>query len=254
MKLIKIGIIVLLLYGCKEKESKEEITLENEMSSFISKNLDISNHVNIEQKSNTSINIHFITKKSDSVNSFFLDEESNNIIIAILTHKFHNNFDSEKDLVFKLSFDGYREVLSNKLTKSERNFIYEKFQNNKLFHDFALYTVKDFKYLNNLKATEDIKYLNQNFNEIFEFNGTFWELLEEYSNSCDNKKNNLKSLYHFVFFVNIVNNGNDLGKGDIEQAHWLYYLNKCYLDENVLTMSLGEVINYIDSLGDNGVE
>lgn len=188
-----------------------------------------------------------IVFKGKSKNSFFLDKESNNMIIAMLDYTFYDELNNTNEINYKLGFEGYPDVLQMTITKEKLTENYVYFNNTPIFYDFVEFAFINMGYINVLRATQLIEYLNKNYSEIFNYNGSFWNLLYDYSKACKSPEKNLKGIYNFVWFAGSTSDPANPREDDINQDVFKYYLKSCNLKPELLSMDALELMKYLDA-------
>lgn len=240
-----IFISVFVISSCSFLSKKE--TNEKEMAVKFSKRLEswnLHNTTGIKQKE--GVLFVEIFYKGQGENSFFLDKESNNMILAMLGYSFHKEFKAIDTIKYQLKFEGYSDVFNmtlsqDKLLENNNNFIATP-----IFHEFVEYSFLNLKYLDVLRSTQLIKYLNENYSEIFNYNGSFWNLLYDYSKACENPQDNLKSVFHFILFSSLTKDPDNPRDDDINQDAFKYYLSKCGFPDELLKQNTLEIMEYLD--------
>jgi hypothetical protein len=142
-----------------------------------------------------------IDYKGIDLNSFFIDSESNNLIIALVCHRLYKSLDPKlRSISFSIRFQNYKEYYQIELNKEQLKKFNSSFENNPLFEKFVVYSLRNMKYLLVTESTQLIGLLQKRYSENFSHKGSFWKLLQGYSEGCKNK---IKSQPYndFIFFV-----------------------------------------------------
>jgi hypothetical protein len=150
---------------------------------------------NIENEGNKELKIFF---KSPT----YLDKESQKLTLVILSsrlYKYLKDFKSVNYIIIDEGFD--HEPLSYTISDSDLNVIYSRFQDNSLFEELLKYSFNNIDQNELIKCNIIIEEMHKLMPETFDFQGSFWLLLEKFS-LAENEDS--KDWKYFIMFYNVV--------------------------------------------------
>jgi hypothetical protein len=226
--------------------SKKEQDM-NELATKFSEKLNSWNLNNVTtlRKSEQGLTVEILFKGVNK-NAFFLDKESNNMILTMLGYSFYENIKSNDTVKFQLEFEGYPDMFNIALSQDKLLENYQYFISIPRFYEFVEHSFVNLGYLDVMRSTQLIKYLNENYSEIFNYNGSFWNLLYDYSRACEAPNDNLKSIFHFILFSSLTKDPDNPRDDDINQDAFKFYLSKCGFPDKLLQQSTFEIMDYLD--------
>jgi hypothetical protein len=249
--------LVILFTGCSEQtESKKSIpSLDvNQFSQSINEQL---NGWNLKTKVESFINndtllvqIQYLGKGTEGYSPFFLDDYSNELIVSVLVYEraeIIKQFDVTK---LTLQFEDYADGAT--FFVKESNLIqYQKYFENELFYKNVNQCLSSLGYNEVVFIESTIKFINENL-ERFDYKGTFWELLNQYSNFCNQGKLADKPAAELFIIVNRMLNGLDDPKMSKEIGiNLLPIIETCGMSQEAFNYDSLQLVNYIDGFVKN---
>ncbi len=252
MKKILIMVFILFFFTNCNEEKQDLLKLSEDISIMLS-NWNLSNNdIELSLKDNDLIiQIIFRKNKEDDLNSYYLDEESNSILVSMITHNFFNQLKNYETVNYELIFfDKSDRVLIDQgfsigFTKARLNEVYSNIESNLKFLEFGKYIFKNITKVDIVRSQASIEIFNK-YVDGFNFNGSFWDLLYTFSLGCDNPKENLDGIYHFIAFVGLIKDPENPREDDIDQEKFKYFLQNCNYPIDLIDMGLTSLLTYLD--------
>lgn len=227
--------IVFLFCKCSYNNTLERKIKDN-LSSW-----KIKSEVVVETNENT-LNVHIFVKGEDG--DFFMDVKSNEMIIKMLSYILFEDIRDYNDFNYIIKFNRYDEVIEINTDINGINENKKYFDTSGKMYEFVQYSLSNMKYIDVLIATQLIKKINESDNEIFTYQGDYWDLLYDYSKACESPGLNQKNIYHFVLFAGFASHPD---QSFLDRKLFVYYLNSCGLDTQLLDMNALDILKYIHS-------
>lgn len=242
-------LIAITLVNCSNSSAKD--VLEFRISEkLVEYNLFSDVRVFGSSEKGVTVEIHFKNKKHSKAGNnnkslFFLDEKSNLQLIDLLAYSCNQLIIDNCTTSFELTFEGYTDRIIKRFSHKDVEKVMARFNKAKKFHPFAEYVFKEMGYIGVMESTQMIKYLNKNFNDMFNYQGDFWDLLYDYSVACENPNEDPKSIYLFISFAGSMRVDDDIYQNSIYRKHMKYFLNECGYEEKLLDYTAVELIDFI---------
>lgn len=247
MKFHFLIISLIAIVGCNTNSSTEILDTEH-FSSQVSNKLrewKLHNRVVVSVKDSIAIvDIHYEKNNSDTLNSFYLDKESNDMVITMLSHVFYDQLANFRGLLYELTFEDYPDRISVSFRKQELEKRHREFEEVPIFYDFVDHAFKKMRYMGVMEATQLMKYLEKNTN-VFDHQGSFWNLLHDYSKACQTPQNHLYSVYLFIWFTGVVNDP-AMKNSERYGPSLLYYLKSCGFGAELMSLSPGALMKRLN--------
>ncbi len=234
--------ILLLGWGCKNSALNTSVEFEKQLANW---KFNTSVSIYESQDSLLSIEIFFLKDSVKSLNSYFLDTESNKVLMAMISENFYEYLKDYSKINYLFHFDNQKDMENFQITLQKKDLVetHKQFQQNPLFYDFVEYSFKEVGSVDIVRAEAWLEYLSEESN-LWDFSGSYWDLLYEYSKGCSNHSENLKAIYHFIAFVGVVDNPSNTNSINSKKLN--YFIEYCDLDSNLTKKSLPDLIKFLD--------
>ncbi len=248
--LISCLIAVLMVFGCSSNSPVPRPSA-TEISKKISSNLaswNLSNTVGATINQDT-LEIGIFYKGVGSVGNapYYYDDFSNDLIVKTLIYKnleLCRNFSKFK---FEILYEGSQKVNQAILGDSEIETIKSFFATNS-FYQNVVYSLENFDYNDVTFFNSAIKFIVSETNERFNFKGNYWELLESFTNYCEERNEELiDEAVLFALMCNLVKNV-DYGPEEPQNADsiLLKVLKDCGISESIYEMNVSQLYEYLE--------
>lgn len=234
-----------LVISCNS--SSKEITESKNIADKL-KSWGLDSELFLDIKNNElAISILFKKDSSNSLTSYFIDEESNKMVVAMLNETFYEEFRKYNLITYNLSFEEQKDLDEMKIIIDKEMLLqtHGQFIDSPKFYDFVEYAFKHVQSVDIIRSDAWIEYLSKE-SKLFEFTGSFWKLLHNYSMACGRPKEKLKDIYLFIAFVGLISDPGNPKKEDINQENFKYYIESCDFDIKLIHLTLPELIKTLD--------
>lgn len=202
--------VLLITISCVGDQS----VIRNEVKQTLS-NLNLNVEISVNEKNDyLSLSFTFFSPQ-------YFDTESKKIILGYLISESYDVLKKYSQVIFIYRNEGFNTDVKE-FIYSDDNIIkvYNKFNNNIIFKNFVSYTIKEMNQNEVLYGNLIIKQLPE-FVPEFNFFGSYWLLLYNYSQSCEKNDKN-KELNFLIFAKTAAIEGSGISK-----EHIKYFLNNC---------------------------
>ncbi len=235
-------LLIILSTSCNQCAKKEITNFENEVAKELY-GWGLHNEVVVSEVENTiNITIHFLKNDSNSLNSYFLDEESNNLVIAMLNQTFYEKLKNYKDIAYSLSFEDKKDMapMIVLINNTKLNVTRTQFENTPKFYDFVKYAFEHVQSVDIVRANAWLEYLRDK-PEVFDFKGSFWKLLYNFTVACDKPEEKINDIYLFIAFTGLIADPDNPKEDDINQENLKYFIKSCGFDTELIYLSLPDL-------------
>lgn len=251
--LFSIAFGLLVLTNCNSKTKKELDLTQRITEKLTTWNFMDSKILLSKKADNLTINILFSKMQDDKLNSYYMDRESNFLIASMISYIFYDDLVEYNSVNYSLEFeDGAKTFLQKgnimliALNRKKLKEIKIGFDVNKKFYAFVEYSFKNLSRLDVAKAMASIEFFTNNVNG-FDYDGTFWSLLKDYSSGCEAPSESLHSIFTFVSFVSLLKDPNNPSEDDINQEVLNHFIVNCGYSSDLLKMNLLDLLEYFDT-------
>lgn len=234
-------LIVILVSSCKNVNNTE-VKIQNKLDewNFVS-DVSISNN-----NKTLYIDLFFNESYDYGVKSNLLDLESNNLLVAMLNYTFYKDMIKYDVVSYNLRFENQKDMKDYTVdfNRSALDENIERFDKASLFYNFVEYAYKEIRRADFVRSNAWINYFSQY--PQFDFFGSFWNLLYNYSLECTTSQSSTRFTYLFIAFVGSIQDPDNIKEDDIEQEKLLYYIESCGNDPNLINLNLYELMDAIN--------
>lgn len=191
--LIVFLIITILSCSCINKQKNKETEINEKIAStLLLYGRQVEAHSTIDEMK-LSLELFF---KSPS----FIDPETQKMILALLAYHMHDYYVDYDSIYVNYIDEGLLDTIHYQQGIKDVEISYNKFSNNKTFLTQVSYSLNNMSQDEILASSLIIKELNRIMPDVFNFTGSFWLLLYQYSLNYLNE--NSIEVKNFTVFVN----------------------------------------------------
>jgi hypothetical protein len=243
-------LIIILAFNCIcscTESTPNYSELENEINqTFDELNLITACEINTDT-SDMYLNIFFEKNQRDTSNSFFLDEESNLVLVSLLNFEFYESFEGFDTVHYSLSFEGYLESDFMAYPKLERKKHFDEFTSYPKFLENTRYAIKNMRYMGVMQTRRMMVFLKEQV-PVFNYEGTFWKFLYDFSILCDDPSVNLWSAFQFIWFTGITNDEEFKNDADLFPEHLKFIVSNCGYPDSLVNEKFKDPAILLDDL------
>ena len=128
----------------------------------------------------------------------FLDEETHKLMLSLLTFKLYDKLEKYDNLNFIINDEKFEhEPLRYSIDNSAMNMFFNNYNSNPLFVELLSFSLSSMTQDDLLRCNLIIKELNKLMPDEFNFNGSFWLFLENFSKSTETDSTGFKQFRMF---------------------------------------------------------
>jgi len=128
----------------------------------------------------------------------FLDEETHKLMLSLLSFKLFDKLEKYDNVNYFITDEKFEhEPLRYSISKESLNMFFKNYNSNPLFVELSSYSLSNMTQDDLIRCNKIIKELYKLMPDEFNFNGSYWLLLENFSKSNDTDSTGLKQFRMF---------------------------------------------------------